>query len=85
MENRIIMVVERIFREEYGKIIAALMSQMGDLSLAEDAVQDAMMTALEQWDPDDLPRTPAAWITTVARRRAPIARNIRLITDTARK
>ncbi|MEL6408357.1 MAG: RNA polymerase sigma factor [Chloroflexota bacterium] len=70
MENWIITVVERIFREEYGKIIAALMSQMGDLSLAEDAVQDAMMTALEQWDPDDLPRNPAAWITTVAKRRA---------------
>jgi RNA polymerase sigma-70 factor (ECF subfamily) len=70
MENRIVTVVEAVFREEYGKIIAALMSQMGDLGLAEDAVQDAMMTALEQWNPDDLPRNPAAWITTVAKRRA---------------
>jgi RNA polymerase sigma-70 factor, ECF subfamily len=59
----------RVFREEWGRSVAVLARATGDLALAEDAVQDAFATALEQW-PDGAPRNPGAWILTVARNRA---------------
>jgi RNA polymerase sigma-70 factor, ECF subfamily len=62
--------IERIFREEYGRVLAALISQLGDFMLAEDALQDALVNALERWEIDGVPRNPGAWLTTVARRRA---------------
>jgi RNA polymerase sigma-70 factor (ECF subfamily) len=63
-------IVEQTFRAEHGKVVGALVSFLGDLDLAEDALQDAMITALETWARDGIPRTPAAWMTTVARRKA---------------
>src|SRR5512135_3346116 len=62
--------IEATFREEHGRILAALISQLGDFSLAEDALQDALVEALERWEADGIPRNPGAWLTTVARRRA---------------
>jgi RNA polymerase sigma-70 factor (ECF subfamily) len=62
--------VERVFREEWGHAVAILTRVLGDLELAEDAVQDAFTTALERWPRDGLPRTPGAWIVTTARNRA---------------
>src|SRR5512142_377812 len=62
--------IEATFREEHGRILAALISQLGDLPLEEDAMQDALVTALERWDTDGIPRSPGAWLLTVARRRA---------------
>ena len=62
--------IERIFREEYGRILAALISQLGDFELAEDALQDALVNALESWKSGGIPRNPGAWLTTVAKRRA---------------
>jgi RNA polymerase sigma-70 factor (ECF subfamily) len=62
--------VERIFREEHGRVLAALISRLGDFELAEDALQDALVNALERWDSDDIPRNPGAWLLTVAKRRA---------------
>lgn len=62
--------VEQTFRAEYGRVLAALISQYGDFTLAEDAVQDALVTALEHWQTDGVPANPAAWITTIAKRRA---------------
>ncbi|HLF27285.1 MAG TPA: sigma-70 family RNA polymerase sigma factor [Anaerolineae bacterium] len=62
--------VERIFREEHGRILAALISQLGDFTLAEDALQDALVNALERWAIDGVPRNPGAWLMTVAQRRA---------------
>ena len=62
--------IERTFREEYGRVLAALISQLGDFTLAEDALQDALVNALERWATDGVPRNPGAWLTTVARRRA---------------
>jgi len=47
-----------------------LISQLGDFTLAEDALQDALVNALERWEIDGLPRNPGAWLMTVARRRA---------------
>jgi RNA polymerase sigma-70 factor, ECF subfamily len=62
--------VERVFREEWGSAVAILTRVLGDLELAEDAVQDAFATALERWPHDGVPRTPGAWIVTTARNRA---------------
>jgi RNA polymerase sigma-70 factor (ECF subfamily) len=62
--------IERTFREEHGRVLAALISQLGDFTLAEDALQDALVNALERWEIDGIPRNPGAWLTTVAKRRA---------------
>jgi RNA polymerase sigma-70 factor (ECF subfamily) len=62
--------VEQVFREEWGRAVAILTRVLGDLELAEDAVQDAFATALERWPRDGVPRTPGAWIVTTARNRA---------------
>src|ERR671918_1043410 len=62
--------IERVFREEWGHAVAILTRVLGDLELAEDAVQDAFATALERWPRDGSPRTPGAWIVTTARNRA---------------
>jgi RNA polymerase sigma-70 factor (ECF subfamily) len=62
--------VEQVFREEWGRAVAILTRVLGDLQLAEDAVQDAFATALERWPRDGVPRTPGAWIVTTARNRA---------------
>jgi RNA polymerase sigma-70 factor, ECF subfamily len=62
--------VEQVFREEWGRAVAILTRVLGDLELAEDAVQDAFATALERWPREGTPRTPGAWIVTTARNRA---------------
>ena len=62
--------IEKIFREEHGRVLAALISKLGDFELAEDALQDALVNALERWELDGIPRNPGAWLLTVAKRRA---------------
>ena len=62
--------VERAFREEWGRAVAILTRTLGDLELAEDAVQDAFAMALERWPRAGEPRNPGAWIVTTARNRA---------------
>ena len=62
--------VGKIFREEHGRVLAALISQFEDFDLAEDALQDALVNALERWVSDGIPRNPGAWLTAVAKRRA---------------
>jgi RNA polymerase sigma-70 factor, ECF subfamily len=62
--------VERVFREEYGRAVAVLVRLLGDIDLAEDAVQDAFAVAAEQWAVDGVPPSPAGWIITTARNRA---------------
>lgn len=62
--------VGRIFREESGRSVAALIRVFGDIDLAEDAVQEAFATALRRWPVDGLPPNPGGWITTAARNRA---------------
>jgi RNA polymerase sigma-70 factor, ECF subfamily len=72
--------IEKIFREEHGRVLAALISRLSDFELAEDALQDALVHALEQWEIEGVPRTPGAWLLTVAKRRAidRLRRNARL-------
>jgi RNA polymerase sigma-70 factor (ECF subfamily) len=62
--------IEKTFREEHGRVLAALIGQLGDFELAEDALQDALVNALERWQMDGVPRNPGAWLLTVAKRRA---------------
>ncbi|NUK24721.1 RNA polymerase sigma factor [Streptomyces lunaelactis] len=60
----------RIFREESGRSVAALIRVFGDIDVAEDAVQEAFAVALRTWPGSGLPPNPGGWITTTARRRA---------------
>jgi len=62
--------VGRIFREESGRSVAALIRVFGDIDVAQDAVQDAFAVAVRKWTGDGLPPNPGAWITTTARNRA---------------
>ncbi len=62
--------VERVFREESGRILATLIRTCGDFDLAEEAMQEAFAVALERWSRDGVPSNPGAWITTTARRKA---------------
>ena len=62
--------VDLVFRRESGRAIASLIRALGDFDRAEEAVQDAFVSALEHWPHDGIPDNPGAWITTTARRRA---------------
>ncbi|WP_037602905.1 RNA polymerase sigma factor [Streptacidiphilus rugosus] len=62
--------IARVFRAEYGRAVAVLVRLVGDIDLAEEAVQDAFATAAERWPAAGLPPSPAGWIITTARRRA---------------
>jgi len=62
--------LDQVFREEYGRVVATLIRQTGDFELAEDAVQEAIAAALVNWPQSGVPRNPAAWLTTTARRKA---------------
>jgi RNA polymerase sigma factor (sigma-70 family) len=59
-----------VFRIEFPKVVATLARVVGDVGLAEDLAQDAIVEALQQWPRDGVPERPAAWLTTVAKRRA---------------
>jgi len=62
--------IGEIFRREHGRAVAVLTRQLGDIALAEEAVQDAFATALEHWPRNGTPPAPAGWIITTARNRA---------------
>lgn len=61
--------IERIFRQEYGRAVASLVRVFKSIDLAEEAVQDAFIAALERWPTAGLPPSPAGWIITTARNR----------------
>ena len=63
-------VIENVFREVYGQSVATLVRLLGDITLAEDAVQDAFVVATTKWASDGVPPNPAGWIVTTARNRA---------------
>ncbi|MEU0879428.1 DUF6596 domain-containing protein [Lentzea sp. NPDC005914] len=62
--------IDEIFRAEYGRAVSVLTRVLGDIDLAEEAVQDAFTTAAEQWPVKGVPPAPAGWIITTARNRA---------------
>jgi len=62
-------VVEAVFREEHGLLLAALIRRCGDFERAEEALQEALAVALERWPVDGVPARPAAWVLGTARHR----------------
>ncbi|MFD2092447.1 RNA polymerase sigma factor [Blastococcus deserti] len=62
--------IDRVFREHYGRAVAVLVRLLGDIDAAEEAVQDAFLTAVARWPADGVPPSPAGWIVTTARNRA---------------
>jgi RNA polymerase sigma-70 factor (ECF subfamily) len=62
--------IARVFREEYGRAVAVLVRLLGDIDLAEEAVQEAFVAAVRRWPETGLPPSPAGWIVTTARNRA---------------
>ena len=62
--------VERVFREESGQAVATLIRVIGDFDLAEEAVQEAFLVAVERWPSAGVPDRPGAWIITTARNKA---------------
>jgi RNA polymerase sigma-70 factor, ECF subfamily len=62
--------VERVFREEYGRVVASLVRRFGDLDIAEEAAGEALVTALERWPEAGVPANPGGWLTTTAANRA---------------
>ena len=62
--------LDGVFRREWGPAVAALARWSGDLTIAEDAVQEACAEALRSWPRDGVPDTPGGWLVTVARNRA---------------
>ncbi|MEZ5379336.1 MAG: sigma-70 family RNA polymerase sigma factor [Acidimicrobiales bacterium] len=62
--------VAQVFAEEWPRLVATLMRDLGDLELAEDAAQDAFVEAAKRWGPATTPDRPGAWLLTTARRKA---------------
>jgi RNA polymerase sigma factor (sigma-70 family) len=62
--------LERVYREEATRIRAALAARLGDVGLAEDAVQDAFIEAIEHWRDGQVPPNCGGWLATTARRKA---------------
>jgi RNA polymerase sigma-70 factor (ECF subfamily) len=62
--------IEQAFRADYGRAVAVLTRVLGDINLAEDAVQEAFAIAAARWPAEGIPPAPAAWIITTARNRA---------------
>ena len=63
-------IIARTVREEWGRILASLVAGLKDYQLAEDCLQDAVISAMGHWKKNGLPRSPAGWLITVARRKA---------------
>jgi len=62
--------IERVFRSEHGRAVAVLVRVFGDIDVAEEAVQDAFVAAVQRWPATGTPPSPAGWIITTARNRA---------------
>jgi RNA polymerase sigma-70 factor, ECF subfamily len=62
--------LEQLYREDYGRIVAAVIRLVGDFDFAEEAIHDAFAAALEQWPREGVPSNPRAWIVGAARHKA---------------
>jgi RNA polymerase sigma-70 factor (ECF subfamily) len=63
-------VIEQVFRDEWGRVLACLIGVLGDFDLAEDAAAEAFAIAAERWPREGAPANPGAWLVTTARNRA---------------
>jgi RNA polymerase sigma-70 factor, ECF subfamily len=66
----VVLSLEQVFREQWGRVLAALIGFLGDFDLAEEAAQDAFAIAAERWAKDGTPSNPGAWLVTTGRNRA---------------
>ncbi|MCH9687244.1 MAG: RNA polymerase sigma factor [Deltaproteobacteria bacterium] len=62
--------IDRVFRQESGRVLSGLIRVLGEFELAQDVLQDAFTIALRRWPKEGVPTRPGAWLTTVARNRA---------------
>jgi RNA polymerase sigma factor (sigma-70 family) len=62
--------IEAVYRIEFPRVVATLARRVGDIGLAEDLAQEALVDALEQWPRDGTPNNPGAWLTAVGKRKA---------------
>jgi len=62
--------LDRVFREEHGRVVATLTRRLGEIDVAEEAAQEAYLIALQRWPETGLPPNPGAWLTTTAYNRA---------------
>ena len=62
--------LDAVFRDQWGRMLAALVGILGDIELAEDAAAEAFAVAAERWPRDGEPANPAGWLITTARNRA---------------
>jgi RNA polymerase sigma-70 factor, ECF subfamily len=63
-------ILEQVFRDEWGRVLASLIGFLGDFDLAEEAAQEAFAIAAERWPREGTPANPRAWLVTTARNRA---------------
>ena len=63
-------ILDQVFRDQWGRVLAALIGFLGDFDLAEEAAQEAFAIAAERWPRDGAPANPVAWLVTTARNRA---------------
>jgi RNA polymerase sigma-70 factor (ECF subfamily) len=66
----VVAILDEVFRDHWGRVLAALIGFLGDFDLAEEATQEAFAIAAERWPRDGEPPNPVAWLTTTARNRA---------------
>src|SRR5207247_3597521 len=69
-DRGVVAILEQVFRDEWGRVLAALIGFLGDFELAEEAAQEAFATAAERSPRDGTPANPRAWLVTTARNRA---------------
>ena len=62
--------IDQVFRDEWGRVLASLIGYFGDFDLAEDAAAEAFAIAAQRWPSDGLPDNPVGWLVTTARHRA---------------
>jgi RNA polymerase sigma-70 factor (ECF subfamily) len=63
-------VLEQVFRDQWGQVLASLVGSLGDIELAEDVAQEAFAIAAQRWPRDGAPANPTGWLITTARNRA---------------
>ncbi len=69
MTDTIQKIIDRVHRQEYGRILATLVNWVGDFELAEEALQEAFISAFQNWEKQGPPGKPGAWLTTTAKRK----------------
>src|SRR6266487_2320398 len=69
-DRGVVAILDQVFRDQWGRVLAALIGFLGDFDLAEEAAQEAFAIAAERWPRDGTPANPGAWLVTTARNRA---------------